>query len=90
MSKQPFFQEKTILSGGAKLHLVKYVGEDNWKFHKWDGPAIEPIQSDSNHEKQFFLNGVPYSEADYQVFMNEREGLPWYKNPSMVQDTPRS
>ena len=47
------------------------------------GPAIEPISRDSEFTKAWYLNGIPYSEMHYNEIMQEREGLPWYKNPSM-------
>ena len=33
--------------------------------------------------KSFYLNGIQYEEEIYSEIMQEREGLPWYKNSSM-------
>jgi hypothetical protein len=33
--------------------------------------------------KSFYLNGIRYDEETYSIIMQEREGLPWYKNQSM-------
>ena len=33
--------------------------------------------------KSFYLNGIQYDEETYSTIMQEREGLPWYKNQSM-------
>ena len=33
--------------------------------------------------KAFYLNGIEYDEEIYSEIMQEREGLPWYKNSSM-------
>ena len=83
MAKNRLYEYKTITSKGAKLHLIKMSGEENWKFHRWDGPAIEPFDRNSEHVKGWYLNGIPYNEEDYSQLMQQREGLPWYKNPSM-------
>ena len=83
MEKERLYEYKTIKSKGAKIYLVKMQGEEHWKFHRWDGPAIEPKSKDSEHSKGWYLHGIPYSEDDYNQLMQQREGLPWYKNPSM-------
>lgn len=77
------YEYKTINSQGATIHLVKYQGEDNWKMHRWDGPAVVPHSRDSELPKSYYLNGIKYDEESYNEIMQEREGLPWYKNPSM-------
>jgi len=81
--KKKLYEYKEINSRGAQIHLARYVGEENWKFHRWDGPAIEPHNSDSEMVKSFYLNGIQYGEEAYNEIMQEREGLPWYKNQSM-------
>jgi hypothetical protein len=81
--KNKLYEYKEINSRGAIIHLAKYVGEENWKFHRWDGPAIEPYDKDSEMVKSFYLNGIQYDEETYSTIMQEREGLPWYKNQSM-------
>jgi len=81
--KQKLYEYKEINSRGAIIHLARYVGEENWKFHRWDGPAIEPHTLDSEMFKSYYLNGIKYDEETYNSIMQEREGLPWYKNQSM-------
>ena len=81
--KNKLYEYKEINSRGAIIHLAKYVGEENWKFHRWDGPAIEPYTNDCEFSKSFYLNGIKYDEETYSTIMQEREGLPWYKNPAM-------
>ena len=83
MEKERLYEYKTIKSKGAKIYLVKMQGEQHWKFHRWDGPAIEPKNKDSEYSKGWYLHGIPYREDDYNQLMQQREGLPWYKNPSM-------
>jgi len=83
MARERLYEYKTINSRGAIIHLIKMQGEEHWKFHKWDGPAIEPYASDSEMFKSYYLNGIKYDEESYNEIMKEREGLPWYKNQSM-------
>ena len=52
--KKKLYEYKEINSRGAQIHLARYVGEENWKFHRWDGPAIEPHSSDSEMIKSFY------------------------------------
>ena len=83
MAKERLYEYKEINSRGAIIHLARYQGEENWKFHRWDGPAIEPYATDSEMVKSYYLNGIQYNYEHYMEIMSEREGLPWYKNPSM-------
>ena len=83
MRKERLYEYKTINSRGATIHLVKMLGENNWKMHRWDGPAIEPHSPDCELPKSYYLNGIKYDEETYNTIMQEREGLPWYKNQSM-------
>tara|TARA_S200002703_G_scaffold108676_1_gene94483 strand:- start:970 stop:1242 length:273 start_codon:yes stop_codon:yes gene_type:complete len=77
---EKLYEYKTIRSKGAYHHLVRMHGEENWKHHKWDGPAIEPIEGkNSEWKKRYFLNGTEYNSEEYSELMKEREGLPWYK-----------
>lgn len=80
------YYTKTIKKEGAHFHLVRYADEPHWKLHKWDGPSIEPFETDSPHEKAWYLNGIEYSEYDYQEAMRNREGLPWFKNPAIMSE----
>jgi len=77
---EKLYEYKTIRSKGAHHHLVRMQGEENWKHHKWDGPAIEPVEGeDSEWKKRYFLNGAEYDREEYKEILSEREGLPWYK-----------
>lgn len=79
MAKEKLYEYKTINSKGAYHHLIRIQGEENWKHHKWDGPAIVPHSKDSEFIKSYFLNGNEYDAEEYNSIMQEREGLPWYK-----------
>ena len=46
-------------------------------------PQLKPYASDSEMFKSYYLNGIKYDEETYNTIMQEREGLPWYKNQSM-------
>ena len=81
--KERLYEYRTINSQGAIIHLARYQGEENWKMHRWDGPAVEPYDPDSKMFKSYYLNGIKYDEETYNTIMQEREGLPWYKNQSM-------
>ena len=50
------------------------------KLHNWEGPALIP---NGNYKKrEYYLNGIKYTEANYTKLLKEREGLPWYKGSS--------
>jgi len=83
MAKNRLYEYKEINSRGAIIHLARYQGEEHWKFHRWDGPAIEPYAEGCEFSKSYYLNGIKYNEESYNEIMQEREGLPWYKNTSM-------
>ena len=46
-------------------------GEENWKHHKWDGPAIDPYEGEDseNGKNHIFLNGNEYDEEEYNEIM---------------------
>ena len=83
MAKNRLYEYNEINSRGAIIHLARYQGEEHWKFHRWDGPAIEPYAEGCEFSKSYYLNGIKYNEESYNEIMQEREGLPWYKNTSM-------
>ena len=79
MAKEKAFEYKTINYKGAHHYLVRFSGEEHWRHHRWEGPAIEPHHKDSEFVKSYFLNGSEYDSEEYAELMREREGLPWYK-----------
>ena len=77
---EKLYEYKKIRSKGAYHYLIRMQGEENWKHHKWEGPAIEPIEGEtSEYKKRYFLNGLEYNHEEYKEILSEREGLPWYK-----------
>jgi len=53
-------------------------------FHSEDGPAL--INKEQKR-KEYYLNGIEFTYDDWNEIMKGREGLPWYKNPSMRGNT---
>ena len=82
--KEKFYEYKTIKAGGAFHHLFRESPNDNWLHHNPDGPAIEPIKSgDRSVSKEYYLFGFQKSLEEFKDIKSSREGLPWYKNPSI-------
>ena len=49
-------------------------------FHNEDGPALV---NKEQKRKEYYLNGIEYNYETWNEIMKGKEGLPWYKNPSM-------
>lgn len=47
------------------------------KLHNWDGPALIP--EGNNRLREYYLNGIKYTEEEWKERLRTREGLPWYK-----------
>jgi len=84
VENQPLFEDKVINHGGAYHYVTKFLGEDTYKHHRYDGPAIVPHRKDSKFgtSKRYFLGGIEYSFDDYDELMRERTGVPFYKTPA--------
>lgn len=80
--RQQLFEEKVITYQGAKHYLNRSLGEEHWKHHRYDGPAIVPTKKDSPWGKEYYLFGYKYTQDDYDEIMKEREGVPFYKTPA--------
>ena len=65
-------------------------GEEHFKHHRWDAPAIVPLSRKSEFKKSYFLSGIEYPEDVYNDIMREREGLPWYKQSAPKGETYRN
>lgn len=84
MAKDILYEYRTMRSQGARHHMIKFNDEENWKLHNWDGPAVEPIEGEEcKLGKQYHLYGQQMDYETWSETRKEREGLPWYKNPSM-------
>jgi hypothetical protein len=47
------------------------------KMHNWDGPAFIP--EGIRKDREYYLYGIKYSEAEWKAAKRRWEGLPWYK-----------
>lgn len=47
------------------------------KLHNWEGPALIP--QGNNRLREYYLNGIKYTEEEWKGRLRTREGLPWYK-----------
>jgi len=71
MSTQYQKARKLTKADGTIMHIF------DGKLHNWEGPALIP---EGNYKKrEYYLNGIKYTEAEYNKILKEREGLPWYK-----------
>ena len=88
--KAKLYEEKVIKYKGARHYLIRMEGEENFKHHRWDNPAIVPMSWKSEFKKGYFLSGIEYDEETYNEIMKEREGLPWYKQSAPKGETYRN
>ena len=47
------------------------------KLHNWEGPAVIP--QGNNRLREYYLNGIKYTEEEWKERLRTREGLPFYK-----------
>lgn len=80
---EPLYEYKQIKYKGARHYLIRLDPDKPWTHHRWDGPAIVPINKDSEFKKEYYLYGVPYNNEEYGETLREREGLPFYKQTNM-------
>ena len=81
---EKIYEYKKIRIGDAIHHLFKEQGNTNWKHHNPEGPAIEPVnEGDKSVTKKYYLYGFEKTKDEFKEYQQEKEGLPWYKNPSM-------
>lgn len=82
--KERFYDYKTIKVGGAYHHLFRGGTDENWVHHNPDGPAITPVDPDDKSiEKKYYIFGFEKTKDEFKDYQQSKEGLPWYKNPSM-------
>ena len=66
---------KLVKSDGTVMYIF------DGKLHNEDGPALIP--EGKNADREYYLFGIQYTEFKWNSMMKDKEGLPWYKNPSM-------
>ena len=74
MENKEFKSRKVTTSDGTIMYLF------DGKLHNWEGPALIP--EGNNRKREYYLNGIKMSEAEYKDALRRREGLPWYKGSS--------
>lgn len=47
------------------------------KMHNWEGPALIP--GGDWKKREYYLNGIKYTEEKWNDFKKDGDGLPWYK-----------
>jgi hypothetical protein len=72
MSNQEFKPSRKITTADGTI-MYMFDG----KLHNWDGPALLP--EGNNRKREYYLNGIQYSESEWKERVKGREGLPWYK-----------
>lgn len=65
---------KIKTADGTIMHIF------DGKLHNWDGPALIP--EGNNRKREYYLNGIQYSEIEWKDKVKSRTGLPWYKGSS--------
>jgi hypothetical protein len=81
--KERIYEERIMTNKGAKHYLFREQGQEAWKYHNWEGPAVQPFTDDSEHTEEYYLYGNKLTKDEWKNTLKDREGLPWYKNPSM-------
>ena len=72
MSNQEFKPSRKITTADGTI-MYMFDG----KLHNWDGPALIP--EGNNRKREYYLNGIQYSETEWKERVKGRDGLPWYK-----------
>jgi len=48
------------------------------KMHSTEGPAFIP--EGDNKRREYYINGIKYSEQDWKAYIKGGDGLPYYKS----------
>jgi len=88
MSKK--FEYKTMVSNDARLYMAKTDADENFKLHRWDGPAIIPLKKSSPMEKSWYLWGMKYTKDEFEEELRNRNGVPFHKTEAGKQAEQRS
>ena len=73
-----------IEEDGTKTRARVIDTGDRAVFHNEEGPALV---NKEQKRKEYYLNGIEYDYDTWNEIMKGKEGLPWYKNPSMKGTT---
>jgi|TARA_B110000977_G_scaffold78776_1_gene105965 hypothetical protein len=82
--KVKVYEVRRMRNSGSYHHFFRESGTEAWKYHNWDGPAIEPIEGEiTEFKKSYFLYGIEMTKDEWMETRSEREGLPWYKSAAL-------
>ena len=98
VEKKEIDRIKRSLNPKTKVRKVYKIEEDGSKtqarvvdfgngrvvMHDEEGPALV---NKEQKRKEYYLNGIEYDYETWNEIMKGKEGLPWYKNPSMKGTT---
>ena len=75
-----------IEEDGSKtvIYTLEINGEN--KLHNWEGPALI---NKGQKKKEWYLNGIQYTEDYWNEIKKAGEGLPWYKQSGSTVKTAR-
>ena len=93
IEKKELERIKRSVNPRTKIRRVSKIEKDGTKttarvidyghkavFHSEDGPGL--INKEQKR-KEYYLNGIEYDFETWNEIQKGKEGLPWYKNPSM-------
>ena len=66
------------------IYTLEINGEN--KIHSWEGPALI---NKGQKKKEWYLNGIAYTEDYWNEIKKAGEGLPWYKQSGNTIKTAR-
>lgn len=66
---------KLKTADGTVIHYIKIDGKN--KFHNWDGPAYVP--QGNKRLAEYYIFGIKKTKEQWEEFINDWEGLPFYK-----------
>ena len=76
MTKQKFDKPRRLIK--PEDGTIAYTWEG--KLHNWDGPALIP--EGNNRKREYYIHGIQYNEEKWNELKSDRQGLPWFKNPT--------
>jgi len=68
-----FIEGKKIVSEDGTIRIIK-----DGKLHNSEGPALIPLGD--YRKREYYINGIKYSEKDWKSAKRSLTGLPWYKS----------
>jgi len=73
MKENPKYQPSRKITTSDGTIMYTFDG----KLHNWEGPALIP--EGNKCKREYYLNGIKMTEAQWKEALKNREGLPWYK-----------